>query len=200
MKFIAHHLWDPDQKAIDPAHGTPDAVMEELRQCKVLKVDGPNAPKTSHGVCPTNWSTLHQWKVVEAPFDHPGSRKAVRLAMKASGRLPQRKSRKPITRDVLDRLLATCNGSKAIDLCDRAMLPLAFAACGRRRSEIATLRHSQITVADPIMLRPDDTASPVVPCIRIAVGRTKTTSAGQGAFVFAAVRAAVALHEWMHVA
>ena len=74
--------------------------------------------------------------------------------MKASGRTPQRKSRKPVTRDVLDRLLATCSGSKAIDLRDRAILLVAFAAGGRRRSEVAALRHSQISVADPIKLQP----------------------------------------------
>ena len=120
--------------------------------------------------------------------------------MKASGRTPQRKSRKPVTRDVLDQLLATCSGSRAIDLPDRAILLVAFAAGGRRRSEVAGLRHSQITVADPIKLRPSDPASPTVPCVRIALGRTKTTTAGQGAFVFAAGRAAVALQEWMQFA
>jgi integrase len=199
LKFIAHHLWDPDQKTIDPAHGMPEEVMDELRQRKILKVNGPHAPKTVSRRL-SNWSTLHQWKGVEAPFDHPGIRKAVRLAMKASGRVPQRKSRKPVTRDVLDRLLATCNRSKAIDLRDRAMLLLAFAAGGRRRSEVATLRHSQISIAEPIKLRPADAISPTVPCVRIALGRTKTTTAGQGEFVFAAGRAAVALQEWMHFA
>jgi integrase len=120
--------------------------------------------------------------------------------MKASGRDPQRKSRKPVTRDVLKQLLATCAGTKAIDLRDRAILLIAFAAGGRRRSEVASLRHSQISIAEPIKLRPTDPASPTVPCVRIALGRTKTTTAGQGAFVFAAGPAALALHEWMEFA
>jgi integrase len=199
LKFVAHHMWDVDQKAVDSAHGMPEDVMEELRRRKILKVNGPHAPKTVSRRL-SNWSTLHQWKGVDAPFDHPGIRKAIRLAMKASGREPQRKSRKPVTRDVLDRLLATCGGSKAIDLRDRAVLLVAFAAGGRRRSEVATLRHSQISVVDPIKLRPADPASPTVPCVRIALGRTKTTTAGQGAFVFAAGRAAIALHDWMQFA
>ena len=38
LKFIAHHLWDPNQKAVDPAHGMPDAVIDELWDRKVLKV------------------------------------------------------------------------------------------------------------------------------------------------------------------
>jgi integrase len=148
----------------------------------------------------SNWSTLHQWKGVEAPFDEPGIKKALRLAMKASGRAPQRKSRKPVTRDILKSLLATSGGTKAIDLRDRAILLIAFAAGGRRRSEVASLRHSQISIAEPIKLRPTDPASPTVPCVRIALGRTKTTTAGQGAFVFAAGPAALALHEWMEFA
>ncbi|QRM35126.1 site-specific integrase [Microvirga sp. VF16] len=199
LKFIAHHLWDPDQKAVDPTHGMPDDVIEELWDRKILKIRGPHAPKTVSRRL-SNWSTLHQWKGVEGPFDDPGIKKAVRLAMKASGREPQRKSRKPVTRDVLKRLLATCAGTKAIDLRDRAILLIAFAAGGRRRSEVASLRHSQISIAEPIKLRPADPASPTVPCVRIALGRTKTTTAGQGAFVFAAGPAALALHEWMQFA
>ena len=199
LKFIAHHMWDPEQKAIDPAHGMPDDVAEDLWDRKILKVKGPHAPKTVSRRL-SSWSTLHQWKGVEPPFDHPGIRKALRLAMKASAREPQRKSRKPVTRDILNRLLATCCGSNAIDLRDRAILLVAFAAGGRRRSEVATLRHSQISVAEPIKLRPTDPSSPTVPCVRIALGRTKTTIAGQGAFVFAAGPAVLALHEWIQFA
>jgi len=115
--------------------------------------------------------------------------------MKASAREPQRKSPKPVTRDVLDRLLATCGGSKAIDLRDWAILLIAFAAGGRRRSEVGSLKHSQLSVVDRIKLRSADPASPTVPCLRMALGRTKTTTAWQGAFVFAAGQAAVALQE-----
>lgn len=106
--------------------------------------------------------------------------------MRASGRAPQRKSRKPATRDVLDRLLTTCSGSIVIDLRDRSILLGAFMAGGRRRSEVATRRHSQITAADPIQLRPADPVSPTLPCIRIALGSTQTITVGQGAFLFAA--------------
>ena len=97
--------------------------------------------------------------------------------MRASAREPQRKSRKPVTRDVLDRLLATCGSSRTIDLRDRAILLIAFAAGGRRRSEVAGLSHAQISVVDPIKLKPADSALPTVPCVRISLGRTKTTTA-----------------------
>ncbi len=197
QKFVAHHMWDPDQRAIDAAHGMLDDVAEDHWDRSILKVKGPRALKTVSRRL-SNWSTLHQWKGVEPRFEHHGIRKSLRLAMKASGHDPLRKSRKPVTRDILDRLLAACSGSKAIDLRDRAILP--FAAGGRRRSEVATLRHSQISAADPIKLRPADPTSPTAPCVRIALSRTKTTTAGQGAFVFAAGRAAIALHEWMQAA
>lgn len=66
---------------------------------------------------------------------------------------------------------------------------------------MAPLRHSQISAANPIKLRPaDPPTSPTPPCVRIVLGRTKTTTAGQGTFVFAAGRTAIALHEWMQAA
>ena len=76
LKFIAHHMWDPDQKTINPAHGMPDDIAEDLWDRKILKVKGPHAPKTVSRRL-SNWSTLHQWKGVEPPFDHPGIRKAL---------------------------------------------------------------------------------------------------------------------------
>jgi hypothetical protein len=29
LKFVAHHMWDPDQRAFDAAHGMPDDVAED---------------------------------------------------------------------------------------------------------------------------------------------------------------------------
>jgi hypothetical protein len=49
LKFIAHHMWDPDQRAIDPAHGMPDDVAGDLWDRKILKIKGPHAPKTVPG-------------------------------------------------------------------------------------------------------------------------------------------------------
>jgi hypothetical protein len=120
--------------------------------------------------------------------------------MKAPGREPQRKSCKPISRVVLDCLLSTCGGSRGFKLRDGAILLVAFAASSHRRSEEATLRHSRISVVDPIKLRLADQVFPTVPCMRVALGRTRTTMAGQGASVFAARWMAVSPREWMRVA
>ena len=64
-------------------------------------------------------------------------------------------------------------------------------------ADVATLRHPQISAANLIKLRPAHPTSPPEPCVRIDLSRRKTTTAGQGAFVFAAGRAAVDLHEWI---
>jgi len=74
LKFIARHLWDPDQKAVDPAHGMLEDVREALRARKILKVDGPHAPKTVSRRLP-HWSTLHQGKALRARLTIPASGK-----------------------------------------------------------------------------------------------------------------------------
>ena len=43
LKFIAHHLWDPNQKAVDPAHGMPDAVIDRAL--------GPQDPQGQRTAC-----------------------------------------------------------------------------------------------------------------------------------------------------
>ena len=31
LKFVAHHLWDPEKRKLDPEHGMPERVAESLR-------------------------------------------------------------------------------------------------------------------------------------------------------------------------
>ena len=62
----------------------------------------------------------------------------------------RRKSAKAVTGDVLAKLLATCSTDNLRDLRDRAILMVAFASGGRRRSEIAGLRVEQLSVEAPI--------------------------------------------------
>ncbi|MBM1169972.1 hypothetical protein [Microvirga arabica] len=76
-------MWAPDQSAINAAHGVPDDFTEDHWDWKILMVKGPHAPKTV-SLRHSNWATLHQWKGVEPPFEHPGIRKARYLAMKTS--------------------------------------------------------------------------------------------------------------------
>jgi integrase len=139
LKFVAHHLWDPAKRETDPQHGMPADVATALRESEMLRSAGPHAPSTVKRRL-ASWGTLHRWKGQEGPFALPGLRSALRLAVRASVRPRQRKSRRAVTRDVLDRLLATCSSDRLADTRDLAILLLAFASGGRRRSEVARLR------------------------------------------------------------
>ena len=89
----------------------------------------------------------------------PVLRAALRLAVRASTRPRQRKSKRAVTRDVLDRLLATCRSDRLADTRDLAILLLAFASGGRRRSEVARLRVEQLSDEPPVPLNPQDPKS-----------------------------------------
>ena len=125
----------------------------------LLRSDGPHAPSTVKRRL-ASWGTLHRWKGQEGPFHSPSLRAALRLAVRASTRPRQRKSKRAVTRDVLDRLLATCRSDRLADTRDLAILLLAFASGGRRRSEVARLRVEQLSDEPPVPLNPQDPKSP----------------------------------------
>ena len=108
-------------------------VADGLRTNGLLRRDGPHAPNTVER-CLARWSTLHRWKGIEGPFAAPSLRSALRLAVRASPRPRQRKSKRAVTRDVLDRLIATCATNRLAHTRDLAIPLLAFASGGRRRS------------------------------------------------------------------
>ena len=114
LKFVAHHLWDPAKRVSDPRHGMPADVAESLRREGLLRCDGPHAPNTVKRRL-ASWSTLHRWKGIEGPFAAPSLRSALRLAVRASPRPRERKSKRAVTRDVLDRLIATCATDRLAD-------------------------------------------------------------------------------------
>ncbi|MBB3396129.1 hypothetical protein FHT71_002805 [Rhizobium sp. BK060] len=47
LKFVAHHLWGPVERAEDPNHGMPADVETELRAKGLLRVDGPHGQRNS---------------------------------------------------------------------------------------------------------------------------------------------------------
>jgi hypothetical protein len=139
LKFVAHHLWDLSKREVDPRHGMPAEVAESLRAEGLLRSEGPHAANTVRRRL-ASWSTLHRWEGIEGPFGGPSLRSALRLAVRASPRPRRRKSKLAVTRDVLDRLTATCKTDRLADTRDLAILLFAFASGGRRRSEVARLR------------------------------------------------------------
>ncbi|MBX5186296.1 site-specific integrase [Rhizobium sp. NZLR5] len=195
LKFVAHHLWDPEKRATDPDHGMPAAVDENLREQGFLKSTGPHAPATVRRRL-ANWSTLTKWRGLDGAFASPALKSAIRLAVRAAPRQRLRKSAKAVTSDVLARLLATCATESLRDLRDRAILMVAFASGGRRRSEIASLRREQLTVEPPIEVRD----GPPLPSLAIHLGRTKTSKGEQDEVVYLTGRPVEALNAWLAAA
>ena len=136
-------------------------------------------------------------KGVAGPFRSPALRSAIRLAVRATARPRTRKSEKAVTADVLERLLATCASDRLVDARDAALLLVAFASGGRRRSEVAGLRIEQLTAEAPVPSDPSDPKSSTLPCLSIRLGRTKTTGADTDARVFLVGRPVEALREWL---
>ncbi|WP_046638157.1 site-specific integrase [Neorhizobium galegae] len=195
LKFVAHHLWDPQHRDTDPDHGMPADVDEKLRRQGFLKSVGPHAPSTVRRRL-ANWSTLTQWRGFDGAFASPALKSAIRLAVRAVPRTRRRKSAKAVTGDVLAKLLATCATDSLRDLRDRAILMVAFASGGRRRSEIAGLRREQLTVEPPIPVE----NGPPLPSLAIHLGRTKTSTGEQDDVVYLTGRPVEALNAWMTVA
>ncbi|WP_026620594.1 integrase (plasmid) [Ensifer sp. WSM1721] len=196
LKFVAHHLWDPVKRAEDPTHGMPAEVEAGLRAERLLRASGPHAPGTVRRRL-TSWSILTRWQGLTGAFGAPSLKSALRLAVKASNRPRQRKSRQAVTVDVLVQLLATCAGDRLVDRRDRALLLLAFASGGRRRSEVAGLRVEDLHDEEPVRADPSDKTSPPLPCLSIRLGRTKTTSADDDAHVILIGRPVTALKSWL---
>ncbi|NEI67440.1 site-specific integrase [Rhizobium leguminosarum] len=195
LKFVAHHLWDPEKRATDPDHGIPADIDVSLRSQGFLKSVGPHAPATVRRRL-ANWSTLTKWRGFDGAFASPALKSAIRLAIRAAPRQRLRKSAKAVTGDVLAKLLATCATGSLRDLRDRAILMVAFASGGRRRSEIAGLRCEQLTVEPPI---PVENGAPL-PSLAIHLGRTKTSNGEEDDVVYLTGRPVEALNAWLAAA
>ncbi|MBO9127724.1 MULTISPECIES: tyrosine-type recombinase/integrase [unclassified Rhizobium] len=195
LKFVAHHLWDPVKRETDPAHGMPDDVDQQLRSQSFLRAVGPHAPDTVRRRL-ASWSTLTKWRGLTGAFASPALKSAIRLAVRATPRPRKRKSAKSVTADVLALLLSTCDTDSLRDLRDRAILMVAFASGGRRRSEVAGLRCDQLAVEPPIAAED----GPPLPSMAIHLGRTKTSGADDDEVVYLTGRPVEALNAWLKAA
>ncbi len=195
LKFVAHHLWDAEKRLTDPDHGMPADVEQKLRIQGLLRSPGPHAPDTVRRRLAT-WSTLTKWRGLDGFFSSPALKSAIRLAVRATPRPRKRKSAKAVTGDILSRLLATCTTGILRDVRDRAILMVAFASGGRRRSEIAGLRIEQLQPEEPIQI---DEAPPLL-SLSIHLGRTKTSGADSDEVVYLSGRPVDALNAWLAAA
>ncbi|TCL90761.1 integrase [Rhizobium sp. PP-WC-2G-219] len=192
LKFVAHHLWQPEQRDIDPQHGMPADVEQSLREQRFLRSSGPHAPDTVRRRL-ASWSTLTKWRGLTGAFSSPSLKSAIRLAVRATPRPRKRKSAKAVTGDVLAKMLVTCATGSLPDLRDQAILMVAFASGGRRRSEVAGLRVEQLTAEPPV---PVESGSPL-PSLSIHLGCTKTSGADQDEVVYLTGRPVDALNAWL---
>lgn len=93
--------------------------------------------------------------------------------------------------------MATCAGDRLVDLRYRALLLLAFASGGRRRSEVAGLRVEDLIDEDPVRADPTNDISPSLSCLTNRLGRTKTTTVDDDAQVVLIGRPVLALKHWL---
>ncbi|WP_310244421.1 site-specific integrase [Rhizobium rosettiformans] len=195
LKFVAHHLWNVEKRLTNPDHGMPADVVDKLRNQGFLRTVGPHAPDTVRRRLAT-WSTLTKWRGLDGFFSSPALKSAIRLAVRATPRPRKRKSAKAVTGDILSRLIATCTTGSLRDIRDRAILMVAFASGGRRRSEIAGLRIEQLRQEEPIQI---DGAPPLL-SLSIHLGRTKTSGADSDEVVYLSGRPVEALNAWLAAA
>ena len=94
-----------------------------------------------------SWRAFHRMRNLASPFAAPLIAAARQKARRANAAPHSPKSPRPVTRDLLEQLLASCDDGLR-GLRDRAILMLAFASGGRRRSEITALYHDDIGTED----------------------------------------------------
>ncbi|MTE01297.1 integrase [Paracoccus sp. YIM 132242] len=94
-----------------------------------------------------SWRAFHRMRNLPSPFEAPLVSQARARARRAAARPRARKSENPITRPVLEAMLATCDHSHR-GLRDTALLMLGWASGGRRRSEISALNGDDVDARD----------------------------------------------------
>jgi integrase len=180
LRFILDHSRD-----LSAATGRARESAEELIALGLRKSLTCPAPSTLDRRI-ASWCAFHRMRNLPNPFEAPLVRQARAKARKAMARPPAPKSAHPITRDVLQRLLAVQDlGLRGMR--DRAILLLGWASGGRRRSEIVSLDRQDIK------LKEFDERGLV--CIQLPL--TKTTDRGNTPRLVLKGAAARALVAWI---
>lgn len=183
--FILDHAIDLTQAALDdPARQVAEGLIARgLRRSLACP-----APATLDRRI-ASWRTFHRMRNLPSPFEAPLIAEARRKARRAAARQPAPKSAHPITRDVLETMLESCEPSPR-GRRDRAMLMLGFASGGRRRSEIAALMRADVGLE----------GFAAQGLIRLRLAGTKTTPTGKTPTLVLKGRPARALVDWIEAA
>lgn len=183
LRFILHHAEDLSEK-----RGPVREAAEELIALGLRRALTPPAPATLDRRI-ASWQAFHRIRNLPSPFSAPLVQQARQKARRAIARPRKPKSPRPVTRDILKTLLATCDDSLR-GVRDRAILTLAFASGGRRRSEVTGLNVEDI--------RLDDFAEKGLVWLRLL--QTKTTSKADAPSLPLKGPAARALVHWIEKA
>lgn len=132
LRFILDHAQDLTEKP-GPAQ---DVAMELIAVGLRRELTCPSPATLDRRIA--SWQAFHRMRNLPSPFSSPLVQQARQKSRHANARPRVPKSPKPVTRDILEALLASCDDSHR-GIRDRAMLMLAFASGGRRRSEVTAL-------------------------------------------------------------
>ena len=230
LSFIAQHLFRATERAVRvEGYGMPADVEAALRAAGVLRGALPHAPATVARRL-SSWRRAAEARGFEAALTSAAVRRALSAATKASTRQKGRHSQIAVTRKVLDTMLnaglnaglspglihglslgLTNAGEEGSTLTlrqlrDRALLLVAFATGGRRRSELGALRIEHVFALGAPAPLPGEgrigqaAKSGVGPSgegLGIALGGTKSTTAQDGGFLVVTGRAQRHLEAWL---
>jgi integrase len=182
LRFILDHAQDLTEKP-----GPAQEVAMELIAIGLRRELTCPAPATLDRRI-ASWQAFHRMRNLPSPFSAPLVQQARQKARRANSRPRVPKSPKPVTRDILESLLATCDATHR-GIRDRAMLMLAFASGGRRRSELTALNVEDIGLDE----------FPAKGLLWIRLLETKTTKRDQAPRLPMQGRAARALVHWLEV-
>ncbi len=141
LRFVLDHTLD----LTDKPGSAQNAAMELIELGLRIGLTCPAPATLDRRIA--SWRAFHRMKNLASPFDTPLLKQARAKGRKAAARPRLAKSPRPITRDILELLLSSCDGSMR-GLRDRAILLLGFGSGGRRRSEITNLYREDIDTTD----------------------------------------------------
>lgn len=167
VKFVVQHVREG---------AMPPEAEAVLAEAGFKRNPGPHAQATVERRV-SSWRRLHRLRGLEPPTD-PAIAEALSLSRRAHRKLQPHRSPTPLLRDHLEPMIAACADAAASSdratrvrgLRDRALLGLAFAGGGRRRSEVAALR-LELVRREPAQ---QDGAGGVLPACSIALAGHKT--------------------------
>lgn len=119
LRFILDHAQDLSERP-GPAQ---DVALELIAIGLRVALTCPAPATLDRRIA--SWQAFHRMRNLASPFSAPLVQQARQKARRANARPRVPKSPKPVTRDILEALLATCDDSMR-GVRDRAMLMLAF--------------------------------------------------------------------------